>query len=82
MITTDGSYIYGEGHAIEPGYLLSPITVHAHSYLVAMDLQGNVISYYPTSALPPVSLGLRCVEAGSSPHRRLKVLYMCCLRRI
>ncbi len=58
MITTDGVYIYGEGHAIEPGYVLSPITIHAHSYLVAMDLKGNVVSYYPTSALPPGLPGL------------------------
>ena len=58
MITTDGVYIYGEGHPIEPGYLLSPITIHAHSYIVAMDLQGNVVSYFPTSALPPGLPGL------------------------
>ncbi len=58
MITTDGRYIYGEGHAIEPGYLLSPITVHAHSYIISMTPSGEVIAYYPTSALPPGLPGL------------------------
>lgn len=57
MVTTDGVYIYGEGHVIEPGYLLS-VNIHAHSYLVAMDKTGRVVSYFPTSALPPGLPGL------------------------
>lgn len=57
MITTDGKYIYGEGHVIEPGYRLA-IELHAHSYLVALDGEGNVVAYYPTGALPPGLPGL------------------------
>ncbi|AET33265.1 YncE family protein [Pyrobaculum ferrireducens] len=58
MVTTDGRYIYGEGHTLEPGYLLSPISIHSHTYLVTLSPTGEVISYYPTSALPPGLPGL------------------------
>ncbi|AFA39411.1 hypothetical protein Pogu_1384 [Pyrobaculum oguniense TE7] len=57
MITTDGKYIYGEGHAIDPGYMLA-VEVHAHSYIVSLDGGGRVVAFYPTSALPPGLPGL------------------------
>ncbi len=58
MVTADGRFIYGEGHLIEPGYLLSPISLHAHSFIVSLTPSGEVLSYYPTSALPPGLPGL------------------------
>lgn len=58
MVTTDGRYIYGEGHQLDPGYRLAGAELHVHSYLVAMDLEGRVVAYYPTSAPPPGLPGL------------------------
>ncbi|AEA12577.1 hypothetical protein TUZN_1097 [Thermoproteus uzoniensis 768-20] len=58
MLTTDGVYIYGEGHPIEPGYRLSPVDIDAMSLLVEMNSRGQVLAYFPTSAPPPGLPGL------------------------
>ncbi|ABO08890.1 YncE family protein [Pyrobaculum calidifontis] len=57
MITTDGRYIYGEGHLVEPGTRFA-VGVHSHALVVAMDLSGRVVSVAPTNAPPPGLPGL------------------------